>query len=808
MEAKYFAHSDPEAPGLVARFEPLFALDCSALSGGHCSACETLERRHGHLNKVAWWTARFTAGLFVSGSADSEAARQWGYLAGLWHDLGKFAPLWQQYLLDKSGASPQIRGPVPTIDHATAGAQHAVKANKTLGHLLAYAIAGHHSGLLDAISEHACQDKRLLGNVPPYRNAPEALLNRPVPALPECLAQGGAICQGVPSMLFTRLLFSALVDADFLATEAFMNPGQQALRPRPADDLLPQMSDLLDQHLARRFPPGGAPAASEATAPSAPLTGNDFVNRARAEVLAACRARAEEPPGLFSLTVPTGGGKTLSSLAFALRHAVKHGLQRVIYVVPFTSIIEQNAAVFEEVFAPLIESEEGPVVLQHHSNFELKENKGQEANRVRLATENWDAPLVVTTAVQFYESLHAARTSGCRKLHRIANAVVILDEAQCLPVEYLRPCLDLLRELTTRYRTTAVLCTATQPEIGRNERFKIGLENVREIVPDPVGLYQILRRVEVRDRGTLDDATLAAEIGSFSEGGLAQVLAIVNTRDHAREVFRLLPKAEGENFHLSARMCPAHRRQVLDVVRVRLEHGEPVRLISTQLIEAGVDVDFPRVYRALAGIDSLAQAAGRCNRNGRLAMGELHVFRSEHQRAEAYFRETAQIAERVLDRHKDDPLGLESVRRFFTLYYQGHCPPKGQPWDAEDITGCYRVERDKRAGLPFQFQFAEVAERFRLIEDNQVSVIVPFDERAEGLLKDLRNESIPLHRSLLRGLQRYTVQIRERDLREHKQRLESVRDDQFHILSFQKIDYSSMYGLLFGDNSPFLYAGV
>ena len=792
IERKFYAHTNSASSSPTEGWEPLLTVDCPALDGGSCGACERLERQHGHLNKVAWWTAKFASGLFPARSDDAKAGWEWGYLAGLWHDLGKFAPEWQDYLTRKAGADTHEDEAAEKVDHATAGAKHAVQVGGTLGHLLAYVISGHHSGLLDATSERACLEKRLAKAVYPPIGASPALLQRPIPKLPRAVSDPLLTDDGpTVTMLFTRLLFSALVDADFLATEAFMNPEQSCLRSSASAPLLPRMADLLDQHLAGLFIQSDVPPGAEV--PGQRMS-RALVDRARADVLAACREKAAERPGLFSLTVPTGGGKTLSSLAFALRHALAHGQQRVIYVIPFTSIIEQNATVFEGVFRELVREGEGPVVLQHHSNLSPR----WETTRSRLAAENWDAPLIVTTAVQFYESLHAARTSGCRKLHHIANAVVILDEAQCLPVEYLRPCLDLLRELTIRHHTTAVLCTATQPEVGWSEDFSIGLKDVREIVPDREALYTTLRRVKVVDRGALTDETLAQEIAEQE-----QVLAIVNTRDHAQKLFARLPQNEG-NFHLSARMCPVHRQAVLRLVRARLRKGWPTRLISTQLVEAGVDVDFPRVYRALAGLDSIAQAAGRCNRNGKLAEGELHLFRSEHQRAEAYFRDTAQKAEEVLALYPDDVLGLKSIQKFFTLYYQQHRPATGQPWDAKDIHGKYKLVRGNPK-LPFQFQFKEAAEGFRLIENEQVSVLVPYDQRAKALLAKLRNENVPLHRDLLRGLQRYSVQIYKPDFQTNLGQLEPVRDGQFHILSYPDAHYSQQFGLNFERASPLLY---
>jgi CRISPR-associated endonuclease/helicase Cas3 len=758
----FFAHTDPNSSD-PRDWEPLFTPFGDAhdqCAGEACEKCARLDRFHGHLNKVAWWTAMFAGEMFPAGSPEAKAVREWGYLAGLWHDLGKFAERWQRYLRTKSDIhSDEVVG---RMDHATAGAKHAVIAFPVIGHILAFAIAGHHSGLLDTISENACQEKRLDQCVPDLSQVPASILDRLQPPMPHSIA--GDLSSASVSV-FSRMLFSCLVDADFLATESFMNPKQSGLRPQNTGSFFPEMLRLLDQNIASF----GQPVTP--------------VAKSRSGVYQNCVEAASSPLGLFSLNVPTGGGKTLSSLAFALGHAVRHGQRRVIYVIPFTSIIEQNAGVFEDVFAPLTAPDSPPVVLEHHSNLSPE----KETERSRLAAENWDAPLVVTTAVQFYESLHAARTSSCRKLHNIANAVVILDEAQCLPVDYLRPCLESLRQLSSHYRTSVVLCTATQPAIHHRPEFPIGLHDIRAIIPDARSLSKELERVRVVDRGMMTDSLLTAEISEAF-----QVLVIVNTRKHAQKLFQLLPKGT-RNFHLSALMCPQHRRAVLDGVRRRLDAGESVRLISTQLIEAGVDIDFPLVYRSLAGIDSIAQAAGRCNRNGRLPMGETYIFRSEHQRAEAYFRETAQVADRVLSLF-ENPLGLESVEKYFQLYYLAHNPANAPKWDTKDIGGDFKLDRGSRK-LPMLFQFRSTAEKFRLIENEQVTVIIPFDETARKLVSELRNETIPLHRNLLRALQRYTVQIYKPEFEKNRVQFEPLRNDQFQILICPETHYSEHFGL-------------
>ncbi len=723
-----------------------------------CEKCERLEPNHGHLNKVAWWTAKFASEMFATDSPEAKSASDWGYLAGLWHDLGKFAPVWQNYL--KSKVDPHVDDVSGKVDHSTAGAQHAAKCH-LLGHILAYPIAGHHSGLLDAESNHACQKARLIKtDLEDWSNAPQELLTFLMPALPAFI-QRDAFSLG----FYSRLIFSCLVDADFLATEAFMNPSQTSVRNQIPANSLQKIADLVSQ----RIDSFGEPAR------------DDTVNIQRRNIVQDCRAKASAPSGLFTLTVPTGGGKTLSSLLFALLHAVRHGHTRVIFVVPFTSIIEQNAQVIRDILAPL-ETDEFTPFIEHHSAL----SPDKETEQSRLAAENWDAPVIITTAVQFYESLYAAKTSRCRKLHHIANSVVILDEAQTLPVDFLHPCLRVLKELTAHYRTTTVLCTATQPAIHHHaEDFPIGLENCREIISDTASLFAALKRVELSTLGKLADTDLACRLLAHS-----QALCIVNRRKHAREIFRLL-EDNGENFHLSALMCPEHRSQILAMVRTRLSEGRAVRLVSTQLIEAGVDVDFPAVYRSLAGLDSIAQAAGRCNRNGKLPIGHTYIFTPEDQRGEAYFRETAQISSQLIELHSD-LLSEKAIHEYFDHYYY----QQKSRWDSKNILEGFR--RGDRL-LPLHFQFATVAKDFRFIKDWQVPVIVPHDDHACKLIEELRNPHKPLDRRLFRALQRYTVQISPKLRDENIRSFEALRDDQFHILISTDLNYSKNFGITFDD---------
>ncbi len=376
-----------------------------------------------------------------------------------------------------------------------------------------------------------------------------------------------------------------MVDADFLDTERALNLEKALLRVSSVslDKMLLSLELFLkDKCNSALYTP---------------------VNKRRAEILADCGDKSGCKPGFFTLSVPTGGGKTLSSMLFALKHAVTHGMERVIYVIPYTSIIEQNAAVFKDIFGE-------EKVLEHHSNFTYpgegsleseSEYDPEATGRLKLASENWDMPIIATTNVQFFESLFAAKSSRCRKLHNIANSIVVIDEAQMIPTGFLKPCINALVELVANYNTTIVLCTATQPAINR---FLPPDLKPMEIVSDPDELYRVFQRVKVHNLEGLSDDVLAERLLSHE-----QVLCIVNTKKHARII---LEKIQDEKaFHLSTRMCPVHRSQTLKEIRAKLKGGEACRVVSTQLIEAGVDVDFPIVYRSSTGVDSIAQSAGR-----------------------------------------------------------------------------------------------------------------------------------------------------------------------------------------------------
>lgn len=735
----------------------------------------------------------------------------WASLLGRWHDLGKYSLEFQHYLLSVTGADSDSddetapkNSPAHGPDHSTAGAQHAAAALPRLGGvLLAYLLAGHHAGLpngRDADSS-SCLEERLKKAIPNFASAPQSVLaapaettllkNTPLFALAE---------NGHATAFFLRMLFSALVDADFLDTEAFMDNARAAQRAQLPQPTIAELAACLRAHMQTHF---GAPAvpAPVAFAPAA----ND-VQHARAGVLRACLAAAEKPTGLFTLTVPTGGGKTLASLSFALEHARRHGLERVIYVIPFTSIIEQNAQVFRDVFARL----GADTVLEHHSNLDIDAPHHTSASR--LASENWDARLIVTTNVQFFESLHARETSRCRKLHRLARSVIILDEAQTLPVGLMQPCLRAIEQLAKNYGSTVVLCTATQPAIARTDAFTIGLDPsaLCEIIPDPARLHTALKRVRVRNLGTLSNDALAEKLASHP-----RVLCIVSTRAQAREIhallLKLLPSNNENVIHLSALMCPEHRSEVIDRIRALLRDGKPCRVVSTSLIEAGVNLDFPVVYRALAGLDSIAQAAGRCNREGLLAAaGDVFVFCPEKEPPSGFMRETADAAAQVLDlpQYAADPLSLEAVRHYFSLYYW----KKNAVTDEQRIMDCFplcpnQIGKGKREDL-FTLSFRDCSEKFRLIDSAYQPVIVPWKPReplkpdgtlrADGhaLCEELRRTYEPsAQRLLARRLQRFTVAIPQRDWNAAKARgLIGMVHERFPLLA-STADYSPVLGL-------------
>ncbi len=691
----------------------------------------------GHLQEV---------GRRSGEAAQNFSSHDWGYLAGLWHDLGKYKADFQSYIRSATGyrIDAHLENVPGKVDHSTAGAIHAVQKQKGIGRVLAYLIAGHHSGLPDWFKDKAegwGLEERLneTRHLEETRKAdiPKEILEAALPASkppqdPEQIH------------LWIRMLFSSLVDADFLDTEAFMDP-EKAEKRGPT-------STLKELHVLFRSKTDERDAELKAK-------GNFelLVNKIRREVLADCRKAADLEPGFFSLTVPTGGGKTLSSLAFALEHALRYGKRRVIMAIPFTSIIEQAAQIFSEVLG----SEN---VLEHHSNVDLD----RETVGGRLAAENWDAPVVVTTNVQFFESLFASRTSRCRKLHNIVDSVIILDEAQMLPSEFLAPTLSVLKGLVKHFGCTVVLCTATQPallgEIGSQKaRFQgLDCDSVREIVTSPAELAVSLKRVQLRFQGPekIDWPSLAGELS-----GHRQVLCIVNRRQDCRELWEAVRQVSAETpVHLSALMCGEHRSKVIRRIKEDLSQDRPLCVISTQLVEAGVDIDFPVVFRAMAGLDSIAQAAGRCNREGKLKerLGEVVIFNPPKPSPSGLLLKMEQAGSEVI-RTWPDRSGLlspDAFRKYFQCFYRAV-----NDFGRKDFKS-YGFE-DAGEG-ECRFQFRSAAQWYRLIDEQGYrSVVVWYEWQSDSdryssrkILEELRYAGPSRER--MRRLQRCLVNVPER----------------------------------------------
>lgn len=709
----------------------------------HVAEDGRLEEVADHLREVAEMAAEF---------AEPFGAEGWAYAAGSVHDIGKYSVEFQDRILREGHK----------VDHSTAGV--AFLWNKKLV-FPAYCVAGHHGGLPDGGTTADVDDRSTLhGRLgrAEHRGIPDCSafmkeVEFKAPKGPTIKPVSPANEDGAYALSFlTRMLFSCLVDADFLCTERFM---QGATRSPLTEESFGSLLGKLEAEIAQFYPP------------------TTELNEIRCRILDACVQAAPWTPGFFSLTVPTGGGKTLASLRFALAHATSHGLRRVVYAIPYTSIIEQNARVFRDILG---ESS----VLEHHANFNF-EDQGEEGEILRLACENWDAPLVVTTNVQLFESLHANRTSRCRKLHNLANSVIVLDEAQMLPTKQLLPCLRALVELVANYGCSVVLCTATQPVFTTLLAQK-GV-TVREIAPEPLELYSKLRRVSYQSEGLLEDDVLAQRLNDCE-----QVLCIVNSRKQARQVHELLDE-EG-SFHLTTLMHPVHRERVLAKIRQCLHEGKPCRVVATSLIEAGVDVDFPAVYRALAGIDSMVQAAGRCNREGKCAATSsiVHLFEpSEGYALPSDVAQKAEIARSVLremvsleEESSCDIGSLDAIQAYFERLYV----LRDGKLDASNVLHDLEGYSHTSMSIPFK----RAADNFRMIEEGSHTVVIP-DSEIQGEIEAVQSGCAS--RAALRKLSRYTVGVYDEDLKalQRSGKIKAIGDDLF--LLEDKSCYSEQIGL-------------
>ena len=631
-----------------------------------------------------------------------------GEMAGYLHDIGKYSRLFQE----------RIQNPECTkrCDHSTAGAIEAFNQRQLY---VAMCILGHHGGLLNMGGKmDASEDGTVLGRlrkgmegkIPDYSIWKELCPNGNFEDVPEIDAHQTPF----ERYMEIKMLYSSLVDADFLDTENFMEEGTV---PRGGYDNLEQLKKRLENYLENKKW----------------LDSKAGINGMRTEILeTASEQGRKHARGIYTLTVPTGGGKTISSLRFALHHGVEHGLERIIYVIPYVNIIEQTAEKFREILG-------SRNVLEHHSNVIYEEEDEQEQRRFQLASENWDATVIVTTAVQFFESLFHNKPSRCRKLHNIANSVIIYDEVQMLPVSHWVPCIHALEELSKSYRTTQVLCTATQPAVEFPEK-----TFPYEIIKEPKRYFGRFKRVAFRNTGliTLEEAAERIE-------GSRQVLCIVNTKRTAQSLYHMVPEKEGV-FHLTTMMIPVHRKEVLKQIKERLKVGKPCKVIATSLVEAGVDLDFPYVMREQAGLDSILQAAGRCNRNGSRNSGEsiTEVFELEG-RIPLSIRQQVDAARYVMRQYEEWD-SLEAIEAYFKFW--------------RELRGKENLDQKRVMEKVNRFAFREIAEVFRFIENDTYTVYIPWREDGEELINRLRYGFCD--KALFRALGRYGVNVFELHYRE------------------------------------------
>ena len=712
---------------------------------------------------------------------------------GLLHDFGKYSDTFQAYIKSAEGRiepddeeyveAERLRG---KIDHSTAGAQYVYERRgkspyrEIAAQIMALCIVSHHSGLIDCLSPDGEDvfNKRM--EKPDERTHAEEAKAKVDLSVRRCidklLASSSIECElrerldrlfgGEQSVVIrqfalgflARFLFSALIDADRL------NSAEREPNPKPE---WPLLIEKLEAHLAG-------------------FTARNEIDRIRADISSSCFKFSAREKGLYQLTVPTGGGKTLASLRFALNHAQHHGMDRVIYVVPYNSIIDQNARVARSVFASIEESG-GHVVLEHHSNLTPEQDTWQS----KLLSENWDAPIIYTTAVQFLETLFAAGTRGVRRLHQLANAVIVFDEIQTLPVRTVHLFNNAINFLVSQCGSTAVFCTATQPLLDKVEKTKgaARLSADSQIVTDAVGLFRRLRRASIEDK-CKSGGWSAAEVAETALQLLEEtgsVLIVVNKKAQARELFQLLHGRPEHVRHLSTGMCPTHRMKVLDEIKECLnpDAPTPVICISTQLIEAGVDVDFGSAIRYLAGIESIAQAAGRCNRNGLRPMGKVLIVNPANENLDSLseIRVGKEIAERVLCEYRTDPSVFDddlqsptTMSRYYDYYFFKRARemafpiPRAKIGRNDDILSLlsmneksvqvYMHARKQSPPLHLRQSFMAAAKAFKVIDSPTEGVIVPYDPEGNQIIQTLCAVSRFEEQSkLLRQAQRVSVNL-------------------------------------------------
>lgn len=715
-----------------------------ALEDGSYEMQPLLDHLHGVAELAQSYAERIT---------DDAELGEIGYLLGLLHDLGKYQAGFQRYIRQQSGLDPTLNG--WRTPHSPAGARYAydlkqVGGNQQLLKILSLCIGAHHRGLYDA-SEWKGQvvdssdTKRAVANLvkglQPEASQLEELLHK---ASLDKVAKAWNKIDEDDYQLLVRMLFSCLVDADFLDTERFMSPDKSLAR-QSAKASLKEMRKQLEDYVSH-------------------FNREGRINEARAAFLDQCRNHGRTAQRkIYSLTLPTGAGKTVSSMMWALEHAIAQGCERIIYVIPYTSIITQTAQTFRDIFG-------ADQVLEHHSDVDVKERPDEAMEYTKLMTENWDVPLVVTTNVQFFESLYAHRVSRCRKLHNICNSVVVFDEVQMFPPRLLNPILRVVESLHYAFRVEPLFCTATLPVFDKNilaDTRRIGHEfffleeSIQEVVPYDAKLFAPFDKVRYHwDPLRLSTEELAKRLIEHES-----FLCIVNSRKDAARLYTALQaqeKASEGLIHLSRRMCSAHIQERIEEIRRRLKAGEPVRVVSTQLVEAGVDLDFPVVYRAMAGLDSVMQAAGRCNREGRMAEpGEVYIFRFVDGTDIPGEMGWAQGAlEDLLDRlaEQGTPQRAEIERYYKAFYNDVDCFDNKK--DKEVSKRLWGEDNDRCEELRFDYETA--SEYFKYIEDQSTSIVVPYDKAGKAIIKKLQS-NLPLTRQEYRQMNRLTVGLKQKD---------------------------------------------
>lgn len=755
---KILARIHPTTPSLY-----LMATYAHTLDKRPESEWEPLYGFNGHSEKVADIMASFQPMFDAAVVPESDTLLRY---IGMAHDMGKASVAFQAHLRGQGAA-----------DHKTAAASVAYRAGSPTGLLLSYVFYGHHSGLpkgtglfSDVLPHYQMPSEVSASTSPDLLSLPAVTWGLDKGATSEKGAAAQAMSLMYAAMMSVRMLHSSLVDADWLATESFCDPQVSRLRSTCQYDSIPELSRKTEAFIDAR----------EAGA-------SGHINHLRARIHQACRDAGAQPPGVYRLNVPTGGGKTLSSLSFALKHAAEHGMKRVIYVIPYTSIIDQTAAEFRAVVG-------AEQVTEHQSNI----NPNNESDRNRFATENWDAPLIVTTSVQFFETLFSAQNSRCRKLHNIANSVIIFDEAQNLPTELLSPCIQVMKVLQRQYHCTLLLCTATQPALTyRPKFFEIGWpeEEMHSLLEEELEheLAVSMKRVEVERLGRMSKEEL---LSHFAQTGVTSALFIVNLTRQAQDLFQALQSAGYEHvYHLSARMCPAHRTDVLKIVRERLREGLPVLLVATRVVEAGVDISFPIVYRDRCGLDSLAQSAGRCNRHGELPMGHVCAYdaaEDEYALPPSFtdLQTGAYAASVVSTRYSEkDCFNPDVIKEYFQLFYSKR-KAGTTGWDAPQI-GEKVVKR--------YWDFPDIEHSFNLIPYGQKTLLVPYGEEIDALRERIltaKKDNFPLTRADFRLIQQYSVNIYAQEWDRLVPKQVDILDADSELYMLLPHHYDSRIGLL------------